>query len=200
MIKLDKHFLKQSIVLQQSAQKMARDLYSCVYIEDVDTSDGPQRKYYCTNGHVLLFYKEAIKEKQLAGPIALNFKKLPATRKLYYDFELDNEKVEATVMNDFGEPSDVEINYIDTKHLRMDGFETVKRVLFEEKIKSFQKADQFILFSDEVIKVVKDYMGIGLFCQKPSVQDHYRQSSSPVFWHNSDCSMVAIGMPLRCGD
>ena len=69
-----------------------------------------------------------------------------------------------------------------------------------EKIKSFQEADQFILFSDEVIKVVKDYMGIGLFCQKPLVQDHYRQSSSPVFWHNSDCSMVAIAMPMRCGD
>jgi len=195
MIKLNQHFLKQSIAVQKNARSMVRQQYACVFVEDIDTDDGPQRKYYCTDGHVLLFYRESIEEKQFNGPVSFSFDKLPKTRDDYYALELIEDRGLAEIVAN----ERATIEYNDTEHCRPDCMESIKKILCEKEIKDFSKATTFTLFSDKVIKIVKDYLGVGLYCTLPKVK-WPDSNTGPVFWHNSDYSMVAIAMPMRCGE
>lgn len=195
MIKLNQHFLKQSIAVQKNALSMVRQQYACVFVEDVDTDEGPQRKYYCTDGHVLLFCRERIEEKQFTKPVSFSFDKLPKTKCEYYAVELIADRGIAEIVSN----DRTTIEYNDPEHTREDCFESIKRILCEKEIKDFRQANMFTLFSDTVIKMVKDYLGVGLYCTLPKVK-WPDSNTGPVFWHNSDCSMVAIAMPMRCGD
>lgn len=195
MIKLNKHFLKQSIALQKSAMDMNREKYACVYIEDVESNNKIERKYYCTDGHSLIFYREPINQKEFEGPVYFHFEKLPATKDSYYDVEINRENLTAKITTKEGKS--VDVDYADTEHLFLDCFETVKGITSEKEIESFKDATEFILFNDEVIKVVKNFIGVGLYCSRPKVKNEFNQKNSPVFWHNTDNSMIAVAMPMK---
>ena len=197
MIKLNKHFLKSSIAVQKSAREMGRDDVAAIFVEDVKENGNMWRKYYCTDGVVLLFYKEKIEEIQIDGVAHFNFEKLPATKLIWYNIEIDNETQVASIETERG---DFYVGYGDKDHTFVDKFEQIKNILEEEKIDSFNDATEFIIFSDTVLKKVKDYIGIGFYTMRPSVRNENDQKSSEVFWHNPENTMIAVAMPMRLSE
>lgn len=184
MITLNTHFLKCSESVQKAAKKMLYRSVDGVFIEETDT----ERKYYTTDGHLLLFYREKIEKKQIEKPIRIMFEKIPATKQDTCDFEIINDK-EATITNNKGKTIVQYIYLEDTKDL-----DEIKKIF--EREQNGHAATNFVLFSPLVLEVVSSYMDYDYYTM-PTITDDGTPSFCPVMWASPDGDKKAIAMPCR---
>lgn len=156
-----------------------------VYVED----KGENRKYYATDGHIFLFFSEKIDEtdEKLEKPILLFYEKLPKSKNSdYYVFSKVTDNIGVISIN--GDSCTVSI-----EDFYMERFEDIKKVLPGDR-KLYPMKD-YTIFNDDIIKELKNFLGLERFLKRPYSLDTEAQHLGPSYWVFEN--KIAIAMPMR---